>query len=248
MTSGSPLVSVPVLSITTVSMRAAVSNAVAFLNSTPRSAPSPVPTMIAVGVARPNASGQVMTTTVIANSNAVCTPAPAASHTTKVTVPPIRATRTSQNAARSANRWPGALEFCACWTRATICARAVSAPTLVARTRSDPEMLTEAPITDAPDCLATGRLSPVTIDSSTSDPPSCTTPSTGIFDPGLTSSRSPTLTSAVGISTSWPSRMTVARGGASSSRVRMASLAPPRARISNQWPSSTNAVSTAAAS
>ena len=70
-TSGSPLVRVPVLSITTVSIRAEVSSAVAFLNSTPRRAPSPVPTMIAVGVARPSASGQVMTTTVIANSSAV---------------------------------------------------------------------------------------------------------------------------------------------------------------------------------
>ena len=69
-TSGSPLVSVPVLSITTVWMRADISRAIAFLNSTPRCAPSPVPTMIAVGVARPRASGQVMTTTVMANSMA----------------------------------------------------------------------------------------------------------------------------------------------------------------------------------
>jgi hypothetical protein len=45
-----------------------------------------------------------------------------------------------------------------------------------------------------------------------------------------------------------PSRMTVALGGARSSNVRIASLAPPRARISNQWPSSTNAASTVAAS
>ena len=69
-TSGSPLVRVPVLSITTVSIRAEVSSAAAFLNSTPRRAPSPVPTMIAVGVARPSASGQVTTTTVMANSSA----------------------------------------------------------------------------------------------------------------------------------------------------------------------------------
>ena len=236
------------MSITTVSIRAAVSSAVAFLNSTPRLAPRPVPTMIAVGVASPSASGQVITTTVIANSSAVCTPAPAASQTAKVRVPPISATSTNQNAARSASRCPGALEFCASCTRATICARAVSAPTLVARTRSVPEMLTDAPITCAPGVFGTGRLSPVTIDSSTSESPSSTTPSTGIFDPGRTSSRSPTWTSAVGTSTSCPSRSTTAFGGASSSRVRMASLAPPRARISNQCPSSTNAVRTVAAS
>lgn len=57
-TSGSPCVSVPVLCITTVSMRAAVSSAMAFLNSKPRLAPSPVPTITAVGVARPSASGR----------------------------------------------------------------------------------------------------------------------------------------------------------------------------------------------
>ena len=103
-TSGSPLVSVPVLSITTVSIFAVPSRAVAFLNSTPRWAPSPVPTMIAIGVASPRASGQVTTTTVIAKSIAVGTPAPASIHTVKVRVPPMRATNTSQNAARSARR------------------------------------------------------------------------------------------------------------------------------------------------
>jgi hypothetical protein len=140
------------------------------------------------------------------------------------------------------------LEFCAFCTISTICASAVSEPTLVARTRSVPVVLTEAPMTSAPRALCTGRLSPVTIDSSTSEPPSSTVPSTGILAPGRTSSRSPTTTSAVGTSTGWPSRSTTARGGASSSSVRIASLAPPRARISNQWPSSTKAVSTVAAS
>ena len=53
-----------------MSIWAAVSRAVAFLNSRPRLAPRPVPTMIAVGVAKPRASGQVTTTTVMANSSA----------------------------------------------------------------------------------------------------------------------------------------------------------------------------------
>ena len=163
-------------------------------------------------------------------------------------MPPISATSTSQNAARSASRCPGALEFCASCTSATICASAVSAPTLVARTRSVPVVLIDAPMTSEPGVFDTGRLSPVTIDSSTSDVPSSTTPSTGIFAPGRTSSRSPTTTSAVGTSTGSPSRSTTAIGGASSSSVRIASFAPPRARISNQCPSSTNAVSTVAAS
>jgi len=229
-------------------MRAAASSAVAFLNRMPRCAPSPVPTMIAVGVASPRASGQVITTTVMAYSMAVEVLAPPSHQARKVTVPPIRATNTSQKAARSASRCPGALEFCASCTRATIWARAVSAPTLVARARSVPETLMEAPIRSAPGALPTGRDSPVTMDSSTSDSPSTTTASTGTFAPGRTRSRSPTWTSAVGTSTSTPSRSTTAMGGASSSRVRTASLAPPRARISNQWPSSTNAASTVAAS
>ena len=52
-------------------MRAEVSNAIAFLNRMPRSAPSPAPTMIAVGVARTSASGQAMTTKVMANKIAI---------------------------------------------------------------------------------------------------------------------------------------------------------------------------------
>jgi len=88
--------------------------------------------MIAVGVARPNASGQVITTTVMASSIAVASDRPASSHASRVAAPPISATSTSQNAARSASRWPGALEFCASCTSFTIWARAVSAPTLAA--------------------------------------------------------------------------------------------------------------------
>src|SRR3546814_13649833 len=87
-TSGWPLVKVPVLSMTTVSMRAEVSSAVGFLNSTPRLAPNPEPTMIAVGVAKPSASGQVITTTVIANNSAVSTPEPTHPHTRKAAVQP----------------------------------------------------------------------------------------------------------------------------------------------------------------
>ena len=52
----------------------------------------------------------------------------------------------------------------------------------------------------------------------------------------------------MGTSTVSVPRITTAAGGASSSRVRIASLAPPRARISNQWPSSTKDARTVAAS
>jgi len=204
--------------------------------------------MIAVGVARPSASGQVMTTTVIAYSMAVAKDSPAASQTARVAAPPMSATNTSQNAARSASRWPGALEFWASCTSFTIWASAVSAPTFVARMRSVPFLLIVAPITSDPGPFDTGRLSPVTTDSSTSLRPSSTTPSTPILSPGRTSMRSPTTTSAVGISSVWPFRITVAFGGARSSSVRIASFAPPLARISNQWPNKTKDASTLTAS
>ena len=89
-------------------------------------------------------------------------------------------------------------------------------------------------MTGVPGALDTGRLSPVTTDSSTSLWPSSTSPSVAILSPGRTSSKSPATTSAVVTSMGSPFRITVALGGARSSRVRMASLAPPRARISNQ--------------
>jgi len=76
--------------------------------------------MIAVGVAKPSASGQVITTTVMAYRIAVLNGCPTAIQTSIVRVPPIRATSTSQNAARSANRCPGAFEFWASCTSLTI--------------------------------------------------------------------------------------------------------------------------------
>ena len=65
-TAGRPTVSVPVLSTTSVSMRPARSSAAALRMSTPARAPAPLPTMIAVGVARPSAQGQAITSTATA--------------------------------------------------------------------------------------------------------------------------------------------------------------------------------------
>ena len=62
-TTGFPVVRVPVLSKTTVSTLWAISRACACLISTPISAPLPVPTMIAVGVASPSAHGQAIIST-----------------------------------------------------------------------------------------------------------------------------------------------------------------------------------------
>ncbi|MPM10760.1 hypothetical protein SDC9_57094 [bioreactor metagenome] len=62
-TFGFPSVIVPVLSKTIVWILCVTSRAVPLLISTPFSAPLPVPTMMAVGVAKPNAQGQAMTKT-----------------------------------------------------------------------------------------------------------------------------------------------------------------------------------------
>ena len=64
---GWPHVSVPVLSKMTVVALESVSSAAPPLISTPFWAPTPVPTMTAVGVASPSAHGHAMTSTAIAN-------------------------------------------------------------------------------------------------------------------------------------------------------------------------------------
>ena len=74
-----PVVTVPVLSSTTVSMRRVDSSTSGPLISTPSWAPRPVPTSSAVGVARPSAHGQAMISTATAAVKARVVPAPVAS-------------------------------------------------------------------------------------------------------------------------------------------------------------------------
>ena len=69
-TRGLPSVIVPVLSSTTTSSLCAVSSAAPSRMSTPFSAPLPVPTMIAVGVASPRAHGHAITSTATKLSSA----------------------------------------------------------------------------------------------------------------------------------------------------------------------------------
>ena len=137
---------------------------------------------------------------------------------------------TNQAAITSASRAMGGLVPWACWTRRTICARAVSLPTLVARSVNEPVVLSVAPITSSPGCLPTGMGSPVSMDSSTGEEPSSTTPSTGTFSPGRTTRRSPTSTSATGTSVSTPSRTTRAVLGCSPMRALIAARFWPLAR------------------
>ena len=80
-----------------------------------------------------------------------------------------------------------------------------AAPTRVARITNVPVPLSVPPNTGASNTFSTGRLSPVSIDSSTVERPSTTAPSTGTRSPGRMRIRSPTTTSWVGTSISAPS-------------------------------------------
>ncbi len=83
------------------------------------------------------------------------------------------------------------------WALATICTiwdSMVSRPTLSARMIKLPCWLILPPITWSPDFLLTAKGSPVTMDSSTLELPSSTSPSNGTLSPGRTRKRSPTLT------------------------------------------------------
>ena len=157
--SGRPAVSVPVLSKTTVSIRPAASSASPPRTRIPASAPRPVPTMIAVGVARPIAHGQAMITTPM---NAVSArvsrgSGPNANQATNVSAATTRTAGTNTSLIRSARRWIGALEPCARWTSSTIRARAVSRPTRVARMTNEPVVLSVAPMTSSPARFVDGQ-------------------------------------------------------------------------------------------
>ena len=95
-----------------------------------------------------------------------------------------------------------------------------------------PVLLMVPPTTAAPSAFCTGTGSPVIIDSSTKDEPSTTSPSTGIFSPGRTWTRSPARTSASATSTVSPARTTRAVLGVRPIRRLMASEVRPFARAS----------------
>ncbi len=185
-TVGVPLVTVPVLSSTIVSALRRVSSASALLKSTPISAPLPVPTMMATGVASPKAQGQEITTTATAAVSASLMLVVASIHTTKVSAAITSTAGTKTPATLSARRAIGALVALASSTSWIIFARLVSAPTRVARKVNDPVRLTVAAETVSPGPFSTGTDSPVRALSSTAEVPSSTTPSTGTASPGFT--------------------------------------------------------------
>jgi hypothetical protein len=84
-----------------------------------------------------------------------------------------------------------------------------------------------APVTRSPTPFSAGTGSPVMADSSIEAEPSRMTPSTGRDSPARTTTMSPTRTSSVGTSTSWPLRRTRAVLGARSMSALMAEVVLP---------------------
>ena len=161
----------------------------------PYSAPLPVLTIIAVGVAKPSAQGQAITITAVKAINEKAKVAPSTKyHTTNVASAITITAGTNQADMRSANACTGALDPCASSINLMICANIVSPPTLVASSSKLPFLFIVEPMTLSPECFSTGRLSPVIIASSTADEPVVITPSTGTISPGRTITLSPTAT------------------------------------------------------
>ena len=235
-TSGWPEVMVPVLSSATMRVRPVCSRLAAVLKRMPFFAPTPLPTMMATGVARPSAHGQLMTSTEMPRASAKENSRPISSHTIVVTTAIEMTAGTNTPATLSAVLAIGAFVAAASETMRMIWLSVVSSPTRVASQRRKPEQLTVAADTPSPGALSTGTLSPVRAASLTALAPSSTMPSTGMLCPGRTTKISPFLTCAAGIFTSLPSRMTVAVSGARAMRLLSASVVLPLDLASSSLP------------
>ena len=201
-----------------------------------------------MGVASPSAHGHATISTATAAVNAVAAPAPVPSQKPSVAAASAMTTGTNTPDTRSARRCTCAFPLCAASTSFAIWASCVSPPTRVARTTSRPPELTHDPTTASPGPTSTGTGSPVSIDTSTAELPSSTTPSVAIFSPGRTTNRSPTRSASVGTRVSTPARSTATSFAPSSSSARSAAPACRLDRASNQRPASRNVVTPVATS
>ena len=154
-------------------------------------APMPLPTMMATGVASPNAHGQLTTSTQMPRASANPTGLPMISQTMIVTIAMPMTAGTNTDEILSASLATGALVAAASDTIWMICESVVSSPTLVASHFRKPDWFKVADDTSSPASLSTGMLSPVSAASLTALLPSITRPSTGMFSPGRTTKISP---------------------------------------------------------
>ena len=116
----------------------------------------------------------------------------------------------------------------------------MSRPILVARTTSTPSLFIAVRTTSEPGSTSTGTLSPVSIDISTDDDPSMTTPSVAIRSPGATTNTSSTCSESTSTMLVVPSpRRTSTASPTVSSRAFTASPMRRFDRCSNHLPAST---------
>ena len=109
-TAGAPSVMVPVLSKITISILWDASKASPFLNKTPASAPLPVPTIMAVGVASPRAQGHAITRTDISTVRENSKDSPLISQTENEIMETANTTGTKYSATLSASLAIGAFD------------------------------------------------------------------------------------------------------------------------------------------
>ena len=116
LTTGTPAVSVPVLSTTSVSIFSARSSDAALRTRMPADAPLPTPTISAVGVARPSAHGHAITSTAVARISASPQSPSARPLPTSVTAAMTSTAGTNHADTASARRCTGAFDPCAAAT------------------------------------------------------------------------------------------------------------------------------------
>ena len=131
-TTDSPFVMVPVLSSATMAVFPVSSKDTAVLNIMPNFAPMPLPTIMATGVARPRAQGQLMTSTEIPLARANPIVWPAKSQIRMVITAMVITLGTNTPETRSATFAMGAFVATASLTIWIIWDKVVSSPTLVA--------------------------------------------------------------------------------------------------------------------
>ena len=191
-----PSVIVPVLSSTIVPTRRVCSRTSGPRIRIPSCAPRPVPTISAVGVARPSAHGHAMIRTATAAVNALAADAPSASQ-------PASVSERDRDHDRHEDRRDAVgepLHRRLAGLRGLDEARDLRERGVGADLRRAHD---EPPVRCSrsrrrPRCrraTSTGTDSPVSSDWSTADSPSTTTPSVAIFSPGRTTNRSPTRSS-----------------------------------------------------
>ena len=225
-------VSVPVLSMATVSMPASFSSALARVTSTPRRLRRTLAAATAAGVASDSAHGQVTTST--ASVAAKARVGSNHSHSPATTAASTRITATNCTAARSASSAIGGRSACARSISAPMAASVESCARACATTWMAAPRFTLPPSSRSPARCETGIDSPVINASSSVAVSFSSSASTGTTAPRAISRRSPATTSAIG--TRWLPPA-VSRDTCAGRLRASASLASrlPRRRLLSMW-------------